>query len=251
MSGHSKWASIKHKKGALDAKRGKLFTKLIREITVAAREGGGDANSNPRLRLAIQKAKDANMPADNIERGVKKGTGELEGVSYENISFEGYAVAGVAVIVEVLTDNRNRATSSIRAAFSKRGGNMAGAGSVAFQFDRKGVFMVEKGGMNEEQLLEIVLDAGAEDMQAEGDFYEVVCPIQDFDRVRTALSAKGVKIESGELSMVPKNTIKIDDLNVARKILTLVDDLEDNDDVQNVYCNFDIPDEIIKQIEEE
>lgn len=251
MSGHSKWASIKHKKGALDAKRGKLFTKLIREVTVAAREGGGDPASNPRLRLAIQKAKDANMPADNIERGVKKGTGELEGVSYENISFEGYAVAGVAVIVDVLTDNRNRATSSIRAAFAKRGGNMAGAGSVAFQFDKKGVFMVEKGQLDEEGLLEIVLDAGADDMRVEDGFYEIICPIQDFDRVRTALSDKGIKIESGELSMVPKNTVKIDDVNVARKILTLVEDLEDNDDVQNVYCNFDIPDDLIKQIEEE
>lgn len=251
MSGHSKWASIKHKKGALDAKRGKLFTKLIREITVAAREGGGDASSNPRLRLAIQKAKDANMPADNIERGVKKGTGELEGVSYENISFEGYAVGGVAVIVEVLTDNRNRATSSVRAAFSKRGGNMAGAGSVAFQFDKKGVFMIKKGDLAEEQLLDIVLEAGAEDMRSEGDFYEVVCAIQDFDKVRTAISSKKINIESGELSMVPKNTIKIDDISVARKILTLVDDLEDNDDVQNVYANFDIPDDIIRQIEEE
>lgn len=251
MSGHSKWASIKHKKGALDAKRGKLFTKLIREITVAAREGGGDASSNPRLRLAIQKAKDANMPADNIERGVKKGTGELEGVSYENISFEGYAVGGVAVIVEVLTDNRNRATSSVRAAFSKRGGNMAGAGSVAFQFDKKGVFMIKKGDLAEEQLLDIVLEAGAEDMRSEGDFYEVVCAIQDFDKVRTAISSKKINIESGELSMVPKNTIKIDDISVARKILTLVDDLEDNDDVQNVYANFDIPDDMIRQIEEE
>ncbi len=251
MSGHSKWASIKHKKGALDAKRGKLFTKLIREITVAAREGGGDVSSNPRLRLAVQKAKDANMPADNIERGIKKGTGELEGVSYENISFEGYAVGGVAVIVDVLTDNRNRATSSVRAAFTKRGGNMAGAGSVAFQFDKKGVFTVKKGDMTEEHLLEIVLEAGAEDMTSEGEFFEVVCAVQDFDKVRTALSSKSIKIESGELSMVPKNTIKVDDINLARKILALVDDLEDNDDVQNVYTNFDIPDEIIKQIEDE
>jgi YebC/PmpR family DNA-binding regulatory protein len=251
MSGHSKWASIKHKKGALDAKRGKLFTKLIREITVAAREGGGDTASNPRLRLAIQKAKDANMPADNIERGVKKGTGELEGVSYENISFEGYAVGGVAIIVDVLTDNRNRATSSVRAAFAKRGGNMAGAGSVAFQFDKKGVFMVKKEDMGEEQLLEVVLEAGAEDMNSEDEFYEVVCPVQDFDKVRTALLSRDIKIESGELSMVPKNTIKIDDVNLARKILALIDDLEDNDDVQDVYSNFDIPDDVIRQIEEE
>jgi YebC/PmpR family DNA-binding regulatory protein len=250
MSGHSKWASIKHKKGALDAKRGKLFTKLIREVTVAAREGGGDVDSNPRLRLAVQKAKDANMPADNIERGIKKGTGELEGVSYENISFEGYSVGGVAVVVEALTDNRNRATSSIRSAFSKRGGNMAGAGSVAFQFTKKGVFTIKKGGMSEEQLFEIILNVGAEDMEVEDEFYEVVCAVQDFDKVRTALAGKGIEVESGELSMVPKNTVKVDDVDVARKILALVDDLEDNDDVQNVYCNFDIPDDVLKQIEQ-
>ncbi len=249
MSGHSKWSSIKHKKGALDAKRGKLFTKLIREITVAAREGGGDPDSNPRLRLAVQKAKDANMPSDNIDRGIKKGTGDLEGVTYENISFEGYAVGGVAVIVDVLTDNRNRATSSVRAAFAKRGGNMAGAGSVAFQFDRKGVFRVKKGDMTEEDILEIILDAGAEDMRIDEDgMCEVFCGVQDFDKVRTALKDKGLEIESGELSMVPKNTVKVDDVGLARKVLALMDDLEDNDDVQNVYSNFDIPDDVISQI---
>jgi YebC/PmpR family DNA-binding regulatory protein len=250
MSGHSKWASIKHKKGAIDAKRGKLFTKLIREITVSAREGGGDVNSNPSLRLAVQKAKDANMPADNIERGIKKGTGELEGVSYENISFEGYAVGGVAVIVDVLTDNRNRATSSIRAVFAKRGGNMAGAGSVAFQFDKKGVFIVKKSDAQEEELLDIALEAGAEDLTSDEDLFQITCAPQDFDKVRTGLGKKNVKIESAELSMVPKNTVKIDDPDTARKVLAMVDDLEDNDDVQNVYANFDIPDEILKQVEE-
>ena len=250
MSGHSKWASIKHKKGAIDAKRGKLFTKIIREITVAARSGGGDVSANPSLRLAVQKAKDANMPADNIERGIKKGTGELEGVSYENISFEGYGVGGVAVIVDVLTDNRNRATSSIRAVFAKRGGNMAGAGSVAFQFDKKGVFMVKKSDANEESLLDIALDAGAEDLTSDEDFFQITCAPQDFDRVRTGLTNKNVKLESSELSMVPKNTVKVEDPDTARKILALVEDLEDNDDVQNVYSNFDIPDEILKQIEE-
>ncbi|MFH1412316.1 MAG: YebC/PmpR family DNA-binding transcriptional regulator [Candidatus Omnitrophota bacterium] len=250
MSGHSKWASIKHKKGALDAKRGKIFTKLIREITVAAREGGGNLDANPRLRLAVQKAKDANMPADNIERGVKKGTGELEGVSYENVSFEGYGPMGVAVIVEGLTDNRNRTTSDVRAIFSKRGGNMAGAGSVAFQFERKGVFMVKKSDAKEEELMDIILDAGAEDLTADEDFLEITCAPQDFDKVRTALTAKGVKLDSGELSMVPKNTVKIGDADTARKILVLVEELEDNDDVQNVYSNFDIPDEILKQMEE-
>lgn len=251
MSGHSKWASIKHKKGAVDAKRGKIFTKLIREITVAAREGGGSPDANPRLRLAIQKARDSNMPADNIERGIKKGTGELEGVSYENVSFEGYAVGGVAVIVEGLTDNKNRTTSEVRNIFTKRGGNMAGAGSVSFQFDKKGVFMVKKEAANEEEFLDVALEAGAEDLTFDEDFFQVTCAPRDFDKVRSGLAAKNVKIESGELSMVPNNTIKVEDLETARKILGLVEDLEDNDDVQNVYSNFDIPDEILKQIENE
>jgi YebC/PmpR family DNA-binding regulatory protein len=251
MSGHSKWASIKHKKGAADAKRGKIFTKLIREITVAAREGGGKVESNPRLRLAIQKAKDANMPAENIERGIKKGTGELEGVSYENVSFEGYAPGGVAVIVEGLTDNKNRTTSEVRNIFTKRGGNMAGAGSVMFQFDKKGVFMVKRKAANEDELLNIVLDAGAEDLTFDEDFYQIVCAPADFDRVRTGLKGENVPIESGELSMVPKNTIRVEDMETAKKILALVEDLEDNDDVQNVFSNFDIPDEILKKIEKD
>ncbi|MDD4957594.1 MAG: YebC/PmpR family DNA-binding transcriptional regulator [Candidatus Omnitrophica bacterium] len=251
MSGHSKWASIKHKKGALDAKRGKLFTKLIREITVAAREGGGDPDGNPRLRLAIQKAKEANMPSDNIDRGVKKGTGELEGTTYETVSFEGYAPGGVAIIVEGLTDNKNRTTSEVRSAFTKRGGNMAGAGSVAFQFEKKGVFMVKTTDANEEDLLSIALDAGAEDLKSDDDYFEIICEAQDFDKVRTGLTQKKVKIESEELSMIPKNEIKVGDKETAKKILALVEDLEDNDDVQNVYANFDIPDDIIKQVEDE
>lgn len=249
MSGHSKWASIKHKKGAADAKRGKIFTKLIREITVAARDGGGSTDSNPRLRLAIQKAKEANMPADNIERGVKKGTGELEGVNYENVSFEGYAIGGVAVIVEGLTDNRNRTTSDVRSIFTKRGGNMAGAGSVAFQFERKGTFLVKKSDAEEDSLLTVVLDSGAEDMTSDEDFFQIICMPQDFDKVRTALANNDVKVESGELSMVPKNTVKVGDVESAKKILGLVEDLEDNDDVQNVYTNFDISDDILKQLE--
>lgn len=249
MSGHSKWASIKHKKGAADAKRGKIFTKLIREITVAARDGGGSTDSNPRLRLAIQKAKEANMPADNIERGVKKGTGELEGVNYENVSFEGYAIGGVAVIVEGLTDNRNRTTSDVRSIFTKRGGNMAGAGSVAFQFERKGTFLVKKSDAEEDSLLTVVLDSGAEDMTSDEDFFQIICMPQDFDKVRTALANNDVKVESGELSMVPKNTVKVGDVESAKKILGLVEDLEDNDDVQNVYTNFDVSDDILKQLE--
>ena len=251
MSGHSKWASIKHKKGAVDAKRGKLFTKLIREVTVAAREGGGDSDANPRLRLAIQRAKDANMPADNIERGIKKGTGELEGVSFENVSFEGYAPGGVAVIVEGLTDNKNRTTSEVRSIFTKRGGNMAGAGSVAFQFDKKGVFMVRRQDASEDELLNIALEAGAEDLTFDEDFFQIICAPQNFDKVRSGLTEKSVKVESGELSMVPKNEIKVEDKETARKALALVEDLEDNDDVQNVYTNFDIPDAVLKEIEEE
>jgi len=249
MSGHNKWSSIKHKKGAADAKRGKLFTKLIREITVAAREGGGSLDANARLRLAVQKGKEANMPADNIERAIKKGTGELEGVSYDNVSFEGYGIGGVAVIVEGLTDNKNRTTSEVRSTFTKRGGNMAGAGSVAFQFEKKGIFLVQAEGNEEEDLMAIAIDAGADDFTSDEDFFQITCQPQDFDKVRTGLLANSVKIESGELSMIPRNTVKVEDSETARKILTLVEELEDNDDVQNVYSNFDIPDEILKQIE--
>ncbi|MFQ5953133.1 MAG: YebC/PmpR family DNA-binding transcriptional regulator [Candidatus Omnitrophota bacterium] len=251
MSGHSKWASIRHKKGAADAKRGKIFTKLIRELTVAAREGGGNPDANPRLRIAIQKAKDANMPADNIERGIKKGTGELEGVSYENVSFEGYAPGGVAVMVEGLTDNKNRTTSGVRSIFTKRGGNMAGAGSVAFQFEKKGVFMVKRENASEDELLDIALEAGAEDLTSDEIFFQIICAPQDFDKVRSGLAKKGVKVESSELSMTPKSEIKVEDMETARKVLALVEDLEDNDDIQNVYTNFDIPDEVLKQIEKE
>ncbi len=250
MSGHSKWASIKHKKGALDAKRGKIFTKLIREITVAAREGGGDTDANPRLRLAVQKAKEANMPADNIERGIKKGTGQLEGVSYESVSFEGYAVGGVAVIVEGLTDNKNRTTSEVRSIFTKRGGSLASPGAVSFQFERKGVFMVKKEDAQEEELLNVALESGAEDLTSDDDFFQITCAMQDFDAVRKGLTENNVKIESGELCMVPNNTIKVEDVETAKKVLSLVEDLEDNDDVQNVFTNFDISDDILKQIEE-
>lgn len=249
MSGHSKWASIKHKKGAADAKRGKLFTKLIRELTVAAREGGGGPDANPRLRLAVQKAKDSNMPAGNIERAIKKGTGELEGVSYENVSFEGYAAGGVAVIVEGLTDNKNRTTSEVRTIFSKCGGNMAGVGSVSFQFEKKGIFLVKRETADEDTLMATAIDAGADDFTLDKDFFQITCQPRDFDKVKAWLLKNNVKIESGELSMVPKSTVRIENEDIAGKILTLVEELEDNDDVQNVYSNFDIPDEILKKIE--
>jgi len=249
MSGHSKWASIKHKKGAADAKRGKLFTKLIREITVAARHGGGKQESNPRLRLAIQRAKDANMPQDNIERGIKKGTGELEGVNYEEATYEGYGPSGVAIMVEVLTDNKNRATGEIRNIFAKKGGNMAGSGSVSWIFEKKGYIVINKSAIGEERLMDIVLEAGAEDMKTEETTYAVTMRQGDLDKIKKAIEDNKIKIEAAEITNVPKNTIRVTGEN-AKKVLALVNELEDNDDVQNVYANFDIPDDILKELEE-
>jgi len=248
VSGHSKWASIKHKKGAADAKRGKLFTKLIREITVAARNGGGKTETNARLRLAIQRAKDANMPQGNIERSVKKGTGELEGVNYEEVIYEGYGPGGIAIMVEVLTDNKNRASSVIRNIFAKKGGNMAGQGSVNWMFEKKGYIVINKSETEEDKLMDIALDAGAEDLKAEDTTYAVTVLPSDFDKVKKAIADNKIKIEADEITNVPKNTIKVtgDD---AKKVLSLVNELEDNDDVQNVYANFDIPDDILKELE--
>ncbi|MBL7157350.1 MAG: YebC/PmpR family DNA-binding transcriptional regulator [Candidatus Omnitrophica bacterium] len=248
MSGHSKWASIKHKKGAQDAKRGKLFTKLIREITVSARQSGGSPDSNPRLRLAIQRAKDANMPQNNIERALKKGTGELEGTHYEEITYEGYGPGGVAIIIDVLTDNKNRATGEIRNIFSKKGGNMAGQGSVSWIFEKKGYIVVNKDTIEEDKLMSIVLEAGAEDLKTEETAYAVTTEPGDFDKVKKALEDKNVKIEVAEITSVPKNTIKVIGED-AKKVLSLVNELEENDDVQNVYANFDIPDSILKELE--
>jgi YebC/PmpR family DNA-binding regulatory protein len=248
MSGHSKWASIKHKKGALDAKRGKLFTKLIREITVSARQGGGKVETNPRLRLAIQRAKDANMPQDNIERGIKKGTGELEGVSYEEVTYEGYGPGGIAIMVEVLTDNKNRASGEIRNIFSKRGGNMAGQGSVNWMFEKKGYIVVNKEDIEEDKLMSIVLEAGAEDLKTEETTYGITTSPSDFESVKKALEDNNVKIDASEISNIPKNTIKITGEN-AKKVVGLVNELEDHDDVQSVCANFDIPDEILKEME--
>lgn len=248
MSGHSKWASIKHKKGAADAKRGKLFTKLIREITVAARNGGGKTETNARLRLAIQRAKDANMPQENIERSVKKGTGELEGVNYEEVIYEGYGPGGIAIMVEVLTDNKNRASSVIRNIFAKKGGNMAGQGSVNWMFEKKGYIVINKSETEEDKLMDIALDAGAEDLKAEDTTYAVTVLPSDFDKVKKAIADNKIKIEADEITNVPKNTIKVtgDD---AKRVLSLVNELEDDDDVQNVYANFDIPDNILKELE--
>ncbi len=246
MSGHSKWATIKHKKAATDAKRGKVFTKLIKMLTVAAKNGGGNPDTNPSLRLAIDKAKEANMPQDNIERAVKKGTGELPGVSYESISYEGYGPGGVAFYVDVLTDNKNRVTSEIRTIFSKGGGNLAGAGAVSWLFEKKGLFIVNKKDAAEDQLMSVVLDAGAEDMSDEGETFEIKCQPADYEKIKKALDTAKVKMASSEVTFLPKNTIKVAG-DQAKQVLNLVEQLEDNDDVQNVYANFDIPDDILNK----
>ncbi len=248
MSGHSKWHSIRHKKAARDAKRGKIFTKLIKDITVAARDGGGDPELNPRLRRAIDKAKAANMPADNIERAIKKGTGELPGVTYESVTYEGYGPGGVAILVHAYTDNKNRTVAEIRHIFSKKGGNMAGAGSVAWIFNKKGIIVVDKGKIDEDSLLEVVLEAGAEDMSSESDVYEVYCEPGALESVREALEAKGIEYQSADVTMVPSTTVSITDESVARQLLSLMEMLEEHDDVENVYSNFDIPQEIMEKI---
>jgi len=240
MSGHSKWHTIKHKKGALDAKRGKIFTKLIKEITVAARTGGsGDVDANARLRKAVTDAKGLNMPNDTIDRAIKRGTGALEGVAYDEINYEGYGIGGVAVLVETMTDNRNRTVAEIRHIFSKNGGNMGEAGSVAWMFDKKGYIVVDKAAMGEDALFETVIEAGADDMQDEGDVYEIFTTPEAFEAVTDALKAAGVETQAAEISMIPQNYIALtgDD---ARKMMKLYDALDDNDDVQKVYANFDI-----------
>lgn len=238
MSGHSKWATIKHKKGAADAKRGKVFTRLIKEITVAAKQGGGDPDGNPRLRTAILAAKAENMPADNIKRAIQRGTGELEGLQYEEITFEGYGPGGVAVIVDVLTDNRNRAVSEIRHAFSKNGGNLGESGSVGYMFAKKGVIVIAKDAADEEKLTEIVLESGADDLNDEGENWEIITGPKDFEAVRDALVAAKLKPEHAEVSMVPSTYQKLEGAQ-NNAMLRLLDVLEDLDDTQNVYSNFD------------
>jgi len=250
MSGHSKWASIKHKKAATDAKKGKVFTKIIREITIAARQGGGDTNGNPRLRLAIQKAKEANMPNDNIDRAMKKGTGELEGAALEEVIYEGYAHGGVAVLVYTLTDNKNRTTSDVRNIFTKFGGSLASHGAVGWIFEKKGYFVIGRETIEEDKLMSIALDAGAEDLSAEESKYSVTTSPADFEKIKKVLEDNKIKIEVAEISMVPKNYIKITG-DAAKKTLALIGTLEDHDDIQNVYSNFDIPEEILEEIEKE
>lgn len=240
MSGHSKWHTIKHKKGALDAKRGKIFTKLIKEITVAARTGGsGDVDSNARLRKAVTDAKAQNMPNDTIDRAIKRGTGELEGVAYDEITYEGYGPNGVAVMVETMTDNRNRTVAEIRHIFSKNGGNLGEAGSVAWMFDKKGYVVVDKASKSEDELFEIAIEAGADDMQDDGDVFEIFTAPDAFDAVNEAIRKAGIEPQAAEVSMIPQNYIKLEGAE-AKQMMKLYDALDDNDDVQKVYANFDI-----------
>ncbi len=248
MSGHSKWSTIKRKKGAQDARRGALFGKLSRAITVAAREGGGDPEMNPALGLAVQKAKDANMPNDNIQRAIDKGTGAgSEGETFERITYEGYAPGGVAVLVEVLTDNRNRAASDVRYIFSKNGGKLGTSGSVAYLFERKGVILVPADSVDEDELMMAALDAGAEDVEVQENDYRVLTTPEDFTSVRDGLREAGIEYESAQITMEPQNTIELDS-STARQTLRLIDALEENDDVQEVYSNFDISDEVMAEV---
>lgn len=239
MSGHSKWATIKHKKGALDAKRGKIFTRLIKEITIAAKLGGGDPDGNPRLRGAVAAAKAENMPSENIKRAIQRGTGELEGVSYEEITYEGYGPGGVAIIVDVLTDNKNRAVSEIRHAFSKSGGNLGAEGAVAWMFTTKGVLTVPKSAASEEKLTEIVLEAGAEDLSDQGESWEILTDPKDFEAVNNALKAAGLTPETAEVTKIASTYTKLEG-SQASAMIRLLETLEDLDDTQNVYSNFDM-----------
>jgi YebC/PmpR family DNA-binding regulatory protein len=245
MSGHSKWSSIKHKKGAVDAKRGKIFTKLIKEITVAARMGGsGDTDANPRLRSAIIAAKSENMPKDNIERAIKKGTGELEGVSYEENNYEGYGPGGAAVLVESLTDNKNRAVADIRHIFNKCGGNLGENGCVAWMFDKKGYIVIEGSVTDEDALMEVALEAGAEDVREDGSNFEVICAVEDFESVKAAIDEKSIAYIEAEVTMLPQSTTSLQGKE-AEQMIRLMDMLEDCEDVQRVYTNADIPEELI------
>jgi YebC/PmpR family DNA-binding regulatory protein len=244
MSGHSKWAGIKHKKAKVDAQRGRIFTKVIREITIAARVGGGDPVGNPRLRLAIEKAKGVNMPQDNIQRAIQKGTGELPGVSYEEYLYEGYGPGGVAVLLEVLTDNKNRTAPEIRKIFAKHGGNLGEAGCVAWMFEKKGLIQVEAARTDEDRLLGVALEAGAQDVRRSDSLFEVITAPKDLERVKESLTKENIEIALGEVTMLPQTTVKLEGKQ-ARQMLQLMEELEDHDDVQNAYANFDIPEEIM------
>ncbi|MFW6131119.1 MAG: YebC/PmpR family DNA-binding transcriptional regulator [Candidatus Aminicenantaceae bacterium] len=246
MSGHSKWHSIKHKKAAADAKRGKIFTKIIRELSVAARMGGDDPDANPRLRKAISDAKTVNMPADNVKKAIMKGTGQLEGVNYEEISYEGYGPGGVAIYVEALTDNKNRTVSELRNIFSKNGGNLGESGCVAWMFDRKGYIVIEKSEASEDELLEIILEAGAEDLKEDGSNYEIFTSPENYEKVVNALKKNNIELAASNLGYIPQNYVKLEGKQ-AHQLLRLIESLEEHDDVQNVWANFDIDEEEIAQ----
>jgi YebC/PmpR family DNA-binding regulatory protein len=247
MSGHSKWATIKHKKGALDAKRGKIFTRLIKEISIAAKNGGGDVDMNPRLRTAVAAAKAENMPADNIKRAIQRGTGELPGVSYEEFTLEGYGPGGVAVLAEISTDNRNRTVSEMRHVFSKNGGNMAEAGAVAWMFHKKGDIIIAKNAAKEEDLMNIVLEAGAEDLRDDGETWEILTEPSAFEAVHEAVKKAGITPESASVAMIPQNYIKLEG-SQANTMIRLMEALEDQDDVQNVHSNFDIDQKLLEEV---
>ena len=249
MSGHSKWATIKRAKGAADAKRGKLFSVLSKDITLAARSGGGDPGFNPRLRTCIAKAKAANMPADNVERAIKKGTGELPGVTYEENLYEGYGAAGVGIIVEVTTDNKNRSASEVRSTMGKNGGNLAGVGAVAFQFDRKGQFIIEANAIDEDSLMEIALEAGAEDIKNEADHFEILCALADYDAVSQALEEKKIETVASELAYLPNVMVPIADKDTARKVLHFVEKLDELEDVKAVHHNMELGDALLDELD--
>ena len=248
MSGHSKWATIKHKKGAADASRGKLFAKLIRQVEVAAREGGADPDMNPTLRTMYQKARSASVPLDTIQKAIKRGSGALEGVKYESVSYEGYAPSGVAVIVECLTDNRNRTGPDVRTVFTKLGGSMAEPGAVAWQFERKGVIVLPKK-VSEDELMEVVLEAGGDDLVDDGDTWRVLCDPSSLTDVRDALEGAGIAFDSAEASMQPTTIVALETADAAKQVLRLIDALDDLDDVQQVSANFDIPDSLLQELE--
>ncbi len=247
MSGHSKWASIKHKKGKADVERGKIFSKFIKEITTAARIGGGDLGANPRLRTAVESAKAVNMPADNIDRAIKKGTGELPGVAYEEIEYEGYGPGGVAVIVKALTDNKNRTTSEMRHIFSKNGGNLGAAGCVAWQFAPKGIIMIPRDGNDEDKIFSVALDGGADDVKTDANSYQVITPQENFDKVKKQFEAAKITMSHSELTMVPQNTVSLDD-KTAERVLKMYEIIEEHEDVQKVFANFDISEETMERL---
>ncbi len=250
MSGHSKWSTIKHKKGRLDAKRGKIFSRCSKEITIAAKLGGGDLDMNPRLRTAVAAAKAVNMPHDNIDRAIKKGTGELPGVSYEEIVYEGYGPCGVGVIIEVLTDNKNRAASEVRSTLDKRGGNLANTGAVAWQFSKKGLIAVDKSKYDEDAIFLTVIEAGAENLETTDNVYEITTSVESFENVKKALEDAGIETTVAEITMLPSSSVKIENEKDAAALMRFIDAIEDLDDVQNVYANFDMDDELMEKVTE-